>query len=238
MAAADYQEVPNSLNSATLARGVTAGIDGPNGAGTHVYGWRSLANGVIGCHALRLDQANFAPIPGNNGGQITLALLRREGSSAADHSVFMYFQLQADDVEVGTAYLLGLSAGDPGGIILRKGTLVGGLPDSLPGSEGVLRRSSEAVAQGTWVHLRLDVIANPSGDVILNVFQNDLATNPVTAPVWEAIPGMDSYNDDVLGINSGSPGLDTGGRSGFGYQMATSGVVGAVGGRLVSGRMT
>lgn len=227
MAAADWITVPNSLDSATLARGATSGLSTPLGGSSFTYGWRSLANGVSGCHALRCDLANFNPIPGNEGGQITGALLRNTGSSAADHSVFLFFQMQTDDVDTGTSYILGLSAGDPGGISLRKGTVVGGLPDSPAGTDGVLRRSTSSVAQGEWVHLRLDVISNPSGDVILNVFQNDLSTNDVTTPVWAAIPGMSSYTDDVLGINSGTPGLAAGGRMGIGYQMATSGVVGA-----------
>ena len=226
MAQTDWQTVLNSLVPATLARGVTAGLDRPNGGGSHLYGWRSLANGVVGVHAIRADQANFNPVPGANGGQITMALQRKEGDPAA-MATFGFFQLQNDDVIAGDAYMLGLSAGDPGSIVLRKGTLVGGLPDDVVGSSGILRKSTETVALNEWVHLRLDVISNPSGDVILKCFKNDLTANTVGSPTWAAIAGMDDFNDDVLGVNSGTPGLAAGGRAGVGFFMSTSGVVGA-----------
>jgi hypothetical protein len=124
--------------------------------------------------------------------------------------------------------MLGLSAGDPGYIMLRKGTVIGGLPDDTPGNSGVLRRSTSQIGLNEWVHLRLDCIVNPSGDVILNCYQSDLNVHPVTSPVWVAIPGMTSYNDDALGVNSGTPGLTGGGRVGYGFYSAVPGVVGAV----------
>ena len=226
MAASDWQTVINSLAVASLARGVTAGLTVPNGGGTHLFGWRSLTTGVTGVHAIRADQANFNPIPGNNGGQIQMALQRTVGDPDS-MATFGFFQAQNDDVNAGDAYIFGLAAGDPGNIVLRKGTLVGGLPDDIVGDSGILRKSTDTVAVGTWVHLRLDVISNPSGDVILKMFQNDLDANPVTAPVWTAITGMDDFNDDVLGVNSGTPGLAAGGRAGVAFYMTTSGVVGA-----------
>jgi hypothetical protein len=71
-------------------------------------------------------------------------------------------------------------------------------------------------AQGTWLHLRLDVIVNPNGDVVLKVFQNDLVAHPLDAPPsWELVPGMVEFIDDHLAINSGSQPL-TSGRGGFG----------------------
>jgi hypothetical protein len=66
------------------------------------------------------------------------------------------------------------------------------------------------------VHLRLDAIVNTNGDVVLNCYENNLALNPVTAPVWEAIPGISQFIDDQLGINSGSQPF-TSGRGGFGF---------------------
>lgn len=236
MASTDWATVINSLAAPSVARGVTAGIPRPNGGGTHLYGWRSLVNGVSGVHCIRADQANFNPIPGSEGGQITGALLRMVGDPAS-MSTFLFFQAQNDDVDAGDAYLLGLSAGDPGNIVLRKGTLVGGVPEDVLGSSGILRKSTDTVALNEWIHLRLDVISNPSGDVVLAVWQNDLTVNPVTAPVWEAVAGMDDYTDDVLGVNSGSPGLSAGGRAGAGFFLSTSGVVGAAD-HLTVGRTT
>jgi hypothetical protein len=227
MAELDWTDVTNSLAAASLARGVTTGVTAPNGGSNFVFAWRSLVGGTSGAHALRNDVANFNPIPGNNGGFIECALLRGAGSSATGHSVMAFFQAQSDDVAAGEAYLLGLSNGDPGNIVLRKGTIQGGLPESAIGVDGVLRRSSATVAQGEWVHLRLEVNVQPAGDVLLDVYQNDLTTNPVTAPVWVAVDGMSTYTDDALGINTGTPGLQAGGRSGIAYQISTSGVYAA-----------
>lgn len=227
MAQADWNDIANSVDAASLARGATAGIDRPPGGGTHVYAWRSLTAGVTGAHALNIDLGGFNPTPNPSGGQITSALIRKNGDPAL-MATFMYYQLSANDINTGEGYILGLSAGDPGNIVLRKGTLGGGLPDALEGEQGILRKSTDSVALDTWVHLRLDVVANPSGDVILKCFQNDLTVNDVTTPVWEAIAGMPDFNDDALGVNSGSPGLDEGGLAGVGFFIATSGVVGAV----------
>lgn len=236
MASSDWITVPNSLLPATVARGVTAGVDRPPGGGTHLYAWKGLGSGTVGVDALRVDVANFNPIPGSNGGQITFTAQKKAGDQTG-FAVFAFFQLQADDVTVGDAYMLGISAGDPGSIILRKGTLVGGLPDLEITDPGILRKSVGGVGLDEWIHLRLDVISNPSGDVILKCFQNDLSVNDATAPIWVAIDGMADFNDDSLGINSGSPGLAAGGRMGIGFFMQTAGVIGAVD-HVVVGRET
>ena len=107
--------------------------------------------------------------------------------------------------------------GDPHHIVLRKGALSDGLPDLVPGTQGVLRRSTATFAAGTWLHLRLDMIVNQNGDVLLQVFQNDLVAHPVgTAPSWQAVPGMDQFIDDALAVNSGSQPF-TSGRAGFAF---------------------
>jgi hypothetical protein len=114
-------------------------------------------------------------------------------------------------------YLLGLGDGDPHHIVLRKGALSGGLPDIPPGTQGVLRRSTATFMPGTWLHLRLDMVVNQNGDVLLQVFQNNLVTNPLGgAASWQPIPGMSEFIDDALGINSGSQPF-TSGRAGFGF---------------------
>jgi len=101
--------------------------------------------------------------------------------------------------------------------VLRKGGLSGGLPDIAPGTQGVLRRSTGTFLPATWLHLRLDMVVNLNGDVLLQVFQNDLVAHPLgTAPSWVALPGVDQFIDDALGINSGSQPF-TSGRAGFGF---------------------
>jgi hypothetical protein len=115
------------------------------------------------------------------------------------------------------AYLLGLSDDDPHRVVLRKGTVTTGLPDA--DGPGVLLKSSESFAQATWLHLRLDVIVNANGDVVLKVFRNDLDAHALgTPPDWQPVPGMAEFIDDHLGINSGSQPL-TSGRGGFGFSV-------------------
>jgi hypothetical protein len=109
-----------------------------------------------------------------------------------------------------TGYLLGLEDADPHHIVLRKGVLGEGLPSVSVGSQGVLRRSNTTFAPGSWVHLRLDAAVNLNGDVVLNVFQNDLNANAVTAPVWVPVPGMAQFIDDALQVNTGSAPLLSG----------------------------
>jgi hypothetical protein len=85
-------------------------------------------------------------------------------------------------------------------------------------------RSSASFANDTWLHLRLDMIVEGTGDVILQVYQNDLDTNPVSAPVWELITGMEGpqyptitgFVDDALGVTTGIAPY-TSGRAGFGH---------------------
>jgi len=114
-----------------------------------------------------------------------------------------------------SAYLLGLSDDDPHRIAVRKGAVTVGLPSA--DGPGVLLKSSASFAQATWLHLRLDVIVNTNGDVILKVFQSDLTLHPLGAPPnWQPVPGMVEFIDDHLGINSGSQPL-TSGRCGFGF---------------------
>jgi hypothetical protein len=131
-------------------------------------------------------------------------------------SPFLFIGLGGTDV-TDQGYMLGLSDGDPSHLVLRKGTLVAGLPDVAPGGSGVLRRSTGEVAIDEWRHLRLDMIVNLNGDVRLQVFENDLSLHPIGgAPTWAAIPGMAEFVDDALGVNSGSLPY-TSGRGGFGF---------------------
>lgn len=199
----------------------TAGVDKPNGGGTFVHVGRALTN-TPGAVALYTNQLNFAPMA--KGCDITGALrVSQAGKSAA----FLFAALQGPTVgDVG--YLLGLSDGDPCHIELRKGVLSVGLPDETPGGvNNILGRSTLAVPRGTWRHLRLEVVVNDNGDVILNCAESDLGAHPVGSPVWAPIPGMSQLVDDFASIATGSPGL-VGGHAGFAYGL-TSGIPGAWG---------
>jgi hypothetical protein len=213
MAETDWTFLNDGLDAATVDRGVTTGIARPPGGGSFLFGMNSLstAQGVVG---LFTNQVNFAPMA--KGGSIRGAVQRGVSGGPLNFAPFLFIGLQGPSVN-DLGYLLGLGDGDPHHIVLRKGVLSAGLPDVPPGTQGVLRRSTATFLPGTWVHLRLDMIVNLNGDVLLQVFQNDLALHPLGgAPSWAAVPGMSEFIDDALGINSGSQPF-TSGRAGFGF---------------------
>jgi hypothetical protein len=213
LAETDWTFLNDGLDAATVDRGVTTGIARPPGGGSFVFGMNSLstAQGVV---ALFTNQVNFAPMA--KGGSVRGALQRGVSGGPLNFAPFLFIGLGGPSVN-DLGYLLGLGDGDPHHIVLRKGGLSGGLPDIPPGTQGVLRRSTGTFVPGTWLHLRLDMVVNLNGDVLLQVFQNDLVAHALgTAPAWTAIPGMAEFVDDALGINSGSQPF-TSGRAGFGF---------------------
>ena len=210
MAEADWTYLNNGLDISAVDRGVTAGIPGPPGGGNFLFGFNSLA-AVQGAVGLFANLVSFAPMA--KGGSIRGCLQRGAGGGPTGFSPFLFLCCQGNSVN-DSAYLLGLSDDDPHRIVLRKGAVAVGLPDA--DGPGVLLKSAASFAQSTWVHLRLDVIVNANGDVVLKVLANDLAAHPLgTAPVWQPVAGMVEFIDDQLGINSGSQPL-TSGRGGFG----------------------
>lgn len=213
MAEADWSALASGLSSTVVRRGVTNGVSRPNGGGNFVYAWNSVSAGINGAAGLYYNAVNFAPMA--KGGRITGALKRMPSGGPEGFSPFLFIGLQGSDV-ANTGYLLGLQDDDPSKIALRKGALNGGIMAGIPGENGILRVAVDSVDEDEWVHVRLDMVANTNGDVILKVFQNDLGSNPVTAPVWAAIDGMSDYIDDALGIASGSLPY-TSGRVGFAF---------------------
>jgi hypothetical protein len=220
MSSTDWTLLEGSLEATDCTRGVTAGVARPAGGGDFVYGFNSinLTPGVVALHA---NQQGFAPLA--SGGTVRGAIQRGASAGPENFAPFFFAALQGTTVD-DMAYLLGLGDDDPHHIVLKKGALSAGLEDAEPDGFGVLMRSTNAYTPGTWLHLRLDVIRQGSGDVLLQVFQNDLTKNPVTSPAWEIVPGMEGpfagsfhgYVDDALGVNTGSNPL-VGGRIGFGF---------------------
>jgi hypothetical protein len=212
MAETDWTFLNDGLDAAAVDRGVTTGIARPPGGGNFVYGMNSLST-AQGAVALFSNQVNFAPM--QKGGSVRGAVQRGLSGGPLNFAPFLFIGLEGPSVnDVG--YLLGPADGDPHHIALRKGALSAGLADVPPGTEGILRRSTATFGPGTWLHLRLDMVVNENGDVLLQVFQNDLVAHPLGgAPAWAAVPGMDTFIDDALGINSGTAPL-TSGRAGFG----------------------
>jgi hypothetical protein len=213
MASTEWTFLNGGLDAATVDRGVTAGIPRPPGGGDFLYAFNSLAvaQGAVG---LFVNMIDFAPMA--KGGSIRGCLQRGPGGGPTGFAPFLFLGAQGPTVQ-DAAYLVGLSDDDPHRIVLRKGNLNTGLPGS--DGQGVLVHSSESFVQGTWLHVRLDMIVNDNGDVVLQVFRNNLTAHPIgTPPAWEAVPGMPLFIDDQLGINSGSQPL-TSGRAGFGFSV-------------------
>lgn len=216
MSEADWTALSDGLGTASLKRNVTPAAMPPSGGGSFVFAFNSLdlSQGAAG---LFCNLVNFAPMA--LGGRITAALRRGLGGGAEGFAPMLFIGLQGPSVN-DSGYLLGLADVNPSRILLKKGTLSDGLESlsPVPASNGVLRRSARTVAIDEWVHLRLDMIVNLTGDVVLKVFENDLAANPIGgAPDWQAIDGMDDFIDDNLQVETGSAPY-TSGRAGFAFQ--------------------
>lgn len=224
MATADWAFMVDSLDTGSVARGVTGGTSPPTGGGTFVRGYRSIQT-VQGVLVEYCVIANFNPLA--KGGVITGAIKK---ATETDLSAFLYLAARGNNV-ADAAYMLGLSRANPAHLILRKGPLAEGIPDDPPGSSGVLARSTDTFAVDEWLHLRFEQVVNTSGDVVLNV-QRDSATD-VSSPTWVKVAGMSDYPngveqtafiDDAIGANSGSlPYPD--GRAGLGARFDDTGRV-------------
>jgi hypothetical protein len=193
MAQSDFTAFPGNLSTAIVSRGVSNGFTPPSGGGSWVYGWNSLQSGS-GAVGLYYNDANFAPTV--RGVSLRVAMKRQSGT---DCTPFLFANLSAADVG-NNGYLIGLAQDEsPARLIIVKGA-----PSSGLSIDNAIDQSTAAYQVDEWLHLRLDVIVQPNGDVELQVFENDLGSQAVTAPVWVAVPGLESFVDDALGINSGN----------------------------------
>jgi hypothetical protein len=210
--------------AADIARGVTAAFTKPNDGGSFAFGFNSKVaqSKAVG---LYYNHTNFSPLQNDaaqlTGGSIRGALMRSGASvNPIGFYVGLYINL-ATPSETSEGYVLGLSSDSPSRIVLAKMMPSVELSTSLA-NPTKLAVSSASFLPDTWVHLRLDSIVNPNGDVVLRCLQNNMSNHPVTAPVWEAIPGISDFVDDALGINSGSLPR-AGGYLGFCFQSSIAG---------------
>jgi hypothetical protein len=215
MAQLDWKNIVGSAVAPDVERGVSAAITPPNGGGTFVYGVNSisLVNDVAGIY---VDLVGVSPT--SSGVRVSAALQRGASGNSTGQASYIWVQSTGTGI-ADTAYILGLSDADPSRIILRKGRVVDGLPDLTPDplTNGNLLASTATYSQGEWVHIRLSAIVQDTGDVLLRVEQNeDIGTNPVTAPVWTVPAGMEGtgsitgFIDDTLQVNTGSAPLASG----------------------------
>lgn len=228
MAFSDWIELDGSLDQATLIdRGYAETVDDPDGNDTvYAFASRALTEGVAGLYCNRLSQMSGQPDynPMAKGGRIVGAVQRAPSGGVTGFAPMLFIGLQGTMTE-DTGYILGLSDSSPHRIILRKGKLTEGVPDSPVGTDGVLARGTQSFPAETWHHLRLDMIVNDNGDTVLLAFQSDLDATTMPNSVWSSIPGMEwtdpapgrAFIDDSLGVNSGSAPY-TNGRAGFAFQ--------------------
>lgn len=211
MAEADWTDLASGLGTGDVRRGVSAGFTPPYDSpvvNTMVHGYRTLTS-VTGFAGKYYTASGFNPITGTcKGGHIQMAMKRY--SSAVGYAPLM--GLIVGSAATGQGYFVGLSDEDSFKICLKKGVPTTGL-DSTESS--ILRASTASYALtgddlASWFHLRLEVLVNPHGETILSVKKNDLSVNPVSSPDWVAIPGMDDYIDDSLGVHSESVPLTDG----------------------------
>ena len=219
MGQADWHELDGVLTTASLARGVTAGIAPPPGAGSFVFGYNSLVSDANGAHGMYVDLVGFTPTGSDpppsapDGGCSMRGCIKRVASAnTVGFSPMLFACLQGGPPSVNDdAYILGLSDADPYEIVLAKGPLSAGLAAAAENMT-ILQRSAAqyAISGNHWHHLRLDAIVEPNGDVLLRAFANDLALHPLgSTPTWEEIGGFTpgGFIDDALQITSGSAPL-------------------------------
>ena len=205
MSSADWAELDNVLAAGVVERGSNGGVTPPSGGGAAVYAMNSFDGTVVGAVGLYTLIADYSPMA--KGGSVIGAVKKIGGAGNDNFAAFLYISASGKDV-ASMGYVLGLEMTDPYRIVLRKtGTagLVGGIPEALDGE--YLRRSSAQyqVSSELYHHLRLDAILEPTGDVVLECFENDLGAQPIgTTPDWQPIGGMTQFVDDNAGINSGS----------------------------------
>jgi len=224
MAEADWSDLTGSGALTDVNQGVSTAFTPPVGGSSFVYGFHQTgtAAGVIGKYC---NLANFAPMSGTKkGGRITAAMKRYTANLG--YSPFIALAL-GKDVNTTQAYILGLSNASTYHAVLKKGDLASVLDESS-GSilwQETAARTSVGNVAAAWVHLCLDVLVNPHGEVILNVGIN---TGNVTTPTWTTMSGSPTlpYTDDSLGALTGSsPYLD---QFYAIFGMQTDGVAGAM----------
>lgn len=215
MASTDFADTADSASTSSIRRAVSAGYPIPNGGGTFARGMKSIVSGAAAV-AQYATITGFAPSSASKGGWISAAFQRGLSSGLTGFSPFIFICL-GGTTNVSNAYILGLGDADPSHFILRKGDLATGCPDVAPGNQGVLRRSTNTYAVETYYHLKLEAVVNGTGDVVLNVYQNNLNAHTVSSPTWTSVTGMSQLIDDAAGINTGSVPY-TSGYFGYGFR--------------------
>jgi hypothetical protein len=221
MAESNWTDFTNGLLAAQVIKGVSMApvFEPPDSAapinGKFIYYFHT--QGVTpGVAARYYDETDFDPTGAGKGGTISGCMRRYSGQSG-----FYPFFCIVDDNNINQppyGYILGLtnSSSSTSKLMLRKGSLVANMTET----DEYLRISNGTYDTG-WFMFRLDLILNPQGDVVLNVYECDLDSYQPDNPTWAAVDGMDMYVDDSGGILTGVTPY-TGGYY-FGYGIYTEG---------------
>lgn len=216
MAEVDWTIFPSGLTQAAVDRGVSNGFTPPSGGGSWVYGWNTL-QAVTGGVGKYLNQTNFIPMA--KGGSVRGAIKRLSSTGATP---MLHMSLQGSDVTY-QGYLLGFAHDEePSRLVVVKGAPQAGLS-----IEDAVVQSTSSRTTSDWAHLRLDIIRQPSDDVWIRVYENDLDSFSVTSPTWVLVAGMELTIDDALGINLGTQPF-LGGYGGVAYYTEEQGRYGFV----------
>jgi hypothetical protein len=212
MAEVDWATLTGTaLGTGDVARGVSSAFTlAHTDAGSYCYGLHSLTS-TVGFAGKSLDISDFNPVTGTRKGASIRCLMKRYASGG--NYAPMFGLIQGTDPTTANGYLIGLSAASSYKVAVKKGVPVGGLDHT---GSYILRSSDDAFtavgdAASVWFHLRLDVLVNPHGEVIINVYENDVQTNGLGSgkESWVAIDGITQFIDDPAGVFSGSvPYLD------------------------------
>jgi len=227
MSEIDWELLDGSLDKAAeIDRGNATTVLDPDGNPT-TYGFasRAIVTGAAGLYCKTLAPMSgtnrFNPTRDDNGdprgGRIQGLVQRGPSGGVTGFAPMLFINLQGT-ATADQGYLLGLSDASPHYLVLRKGSILDGIPNSPVGTDGVLARGSVAHLPETWHQLRLDAVLNENGDVTLICRQSDIAVQGMEDPLWKHIPGIgESFIDDALGVQSASQPFKNG-RMGFAFQ--------------------
>lgn len=206
MGSADWTVLANSLDSSSVTKGATSSPSPPTGGGSFIYGFDSKVDtdGAVGLYVNSTGNPNHAPAA--KGMSVRGAVMRGVSSLKTGFSPFMFACLQASASPAVSdqAYMIGLEDADPYRIVVVKGQIINGVPAATALNSLLRSTATYTVTADQWHHLRMDCIVQGTGDVIIQCFESDVDSLGVTAPVWTAIPGMEEFTDDALGVASGS----------------------------------
>jgi len=209
MSQADWADLASpGLGSGDVNRGVSAAFTPPPGGASYVYGFRA-ATAITGVGGKVCDKTNFNPIAGTKKGGVMIACFKRYSAGVGYAPMF---GLLSGNSPADSGYLIGLTDATTYKIAFKKGSPANGVDSD---DATILRSSTETFtdvgdAEDVWFHIKMDILVNPHGEVIISIKRNLLQTikdangGPCNDPVWKAIPGMDDYIDDSLGILSES----------------------------------